>query len=123
MVKDSDAIQLDSEHRHHAVIELAIRDLKEGSGMSRCPSGKMHANAAWLVITTLAHNMQRWIPMLGTGAPGPVVAKTIRRQLIRIPGRLTRSARKQTLHLPARWPWAQRFLDTLDGIRALPKLY
>jgi hypothetical protein len=33
-------------------MELAIRDLKHGAGLRRCPSGKFLANAAWLVITT-----------------------------------------------------------------------
>ena len=31
---------------------------------------------------------------------------TIRRQLIVVPARLARSARRLTLHLPRDWPWA-----------------
>ena len=38
-----------------------------------------------------------------------VVAKTLRRTLLALPGRLTRSARRWTLHLPAGWPWAAWF--------------
>ena len=49
-----------------------------------------------------------------------VNAKTFRRRLLTIPGRLTRSARRWTLHLPARWPWQQVFEDTLGRLRALP---
>ncbi len=30
---------------------------------------------------------------------------TIRAQLITVPGRLARSARRLTLHLPTSWPW------------------
>ena len=42
--------------------------------------------------------------------PRPHAARrrTLRRRLFALPGRLTRTARRWTLHLPARWPWAQR---------------
>ncbi len=116
------AVALDVDHRHHAVVELAIRDLKEGAGLSRCPSGKFEANAAWLVLAALAHNVVRWTAHLGDITEGTVVAKTLRRKLLIIPGRLTRTARRQTLHLPTRWPWAEQFLTALRQLRYLPKL-
>jgi hypothetical protein len=56
------AIELDCDHRRHAVCELAIRDLKEGAGMNHCPSGRFFANAAWLAMAALAHNLVRWLP-------------------------------------------------------------
>jgi len=49
-----------------------------------------------------------------------VVAKTLRRRYLAVPGRLTRSARRWALHLPARWPWAAGFLAALRRLRALP---
>jgi hypothetical protein len=116
------AVELDADHRHHAVIELAIRDLKEGAGLVHCPSGIFNANAAWLVLATLAHNVLRWTARLGAITDGAVVAKTIRRRLLTIPGRLTRTARKHTLHLPTRWPWLETFLSALRRLRALPTL-
>jgi hypothetical protein len=112
-------VELDADHRRHAVVELAIRDLKEGAGLSHCPSGKFSANAAWAVIATLAHNLLRWIAALGLRHDGPIVAKTIRRRYLTLPGRLTRSARRETLHLPARWPWQHRFDDALARLRQL----
>jgi hypothetical protein len=69
----------------------------------------------------IAHNLARWTARLGRG-PGIVTHKTIRRRLFAIAGRLTRSGRQQTLHLPARWPWADQFLVTLGRIRSLPQL-
>jgi hypothetical protein len=110
---------LDADHRRHAVVELAIRDLKEGAGLCHCPSGKFFANSAWAVIATLAHNLLRWIAALGLRIDGPIVAKTIRRRYLTLPGRLTRSARRQTLHLPARWPWQRNFDDALARLRQL----
>lgn len=44
------AVALDADHRRHAVVELAIRDAKQGSGLNHHPSGKFFANAAWLVL-------------------------------------------------------------------------
>jgi hypothetical protein len=98
------AVALDADHRNHAIVELAIRDLKEGAGWNHSPSGKFLANAAWVVIGALAHNLLRWVAALGLDLHGPVVAKTLRRRLITIPGRITRSARRDHLHLPRQWP-------------------
>src|SRR6266545_4942576 len=103
-----------------AVVELCIRDLKAGVGLRHCPSGKFNANAAWLVAATLAHNLLRWIAAIGLGAHGePVVAKTLRRTLLSLPGRITRSARRQRLHLPAGWPWAPWFELALARLRCV----
>jgi hypothetical protein len=44
----------------------------------------------------------------------------LRRRLLAMPGRLTRSARTWTLHPPARWPWRHAFCEALTRIRALP---
>src|SRR5581483_12192590 len=41
------------------------------------------------------------------------------RRLLQLPGRLTRSARRWTLHLPALWPWRDDYLAALTRIRAL----
>jgi hypothetical protein len=106
---DADAVTLDADHRRHAVVELAIRDLKEGSGLSHCPSGHFGANSAWAVLATIAHNLVRWVGALGLGHTGPLVAKTIRRRFFSLPGRITRSARRRTLHLPTAWPWAEQW--------------
>jgi hypothetical protein len=110
---------VESEHRQHAVVELAIRDLKD-QALAHFPSGKFTANAAWTVIACLAHNLLRWTSVLGL--PGHTIraARTLRRRLLALPGRLTRTARRWTLHLPARWPWRDAFTEALTRIRALP---
>ncbi|HVX33064.1 MAG TPA: IS1380 family transposase [Solirubrobacterales bacterium] len=110
---------VEAEHRAHAVVELAIRDLKD-QALRHFPSGKFNANAAWAAIAALAPNQMRWTGLLGL--PGATVrtARTLRRRLLALPGRLTRSARRRTLHLPARWPWRAAFVEALERIRALP---
>jgi hypothetical protein len=115
------ATWLDADHRRHAVCELAIRDLKAGAGLAHLPSGRFAANAAWLLAATLAHNLLRWAARLGLGSHGEqLVAKTLRRTLLALPGRLTRSGRQWTLHLPAGWPWAHSFTMALARLRCIP---
>jgi len=116
-----ETLALESDHRRHAEIENAIRDLKYGMGLNHLPSGKFGANGAWLAIQVIAHNLARWVARLGLGA-GIVTTKTLRRRLFSLPGRLTRSARRLTLHLPARWPWAVGFAVALRRLRSLPLL-
>ncbi len=88
--------------------------------MHHCPSGRFLANAAWLVITTLADNLLGWTATIGLGSADLVVAKTLRR-LLMLAGRLTRSARRRRLHLPTDWPWATQFLGALARRRAIPR--
>jgi hypothetical protein len=111
----------DTDHRDHATVELAIRDLKD-QALCHFPSGRMHANSAWTVIAALAHNLGRWTSQIGQPHQPIQTARTRRRQLLNIPARLTRTSRRWTLRLPARWPWQHQFTTVLDAIRALPAL-
>lgn len=116
-----DVVDIDAFHRQHAVVELAIRDLKEGAGLQHCPSGDFSANSAWLACAAVAHNLIRWTATLGQ--PGPVealiVARTVRHQLINMPGRLVNHAGSPVLRAPLRWPWRHRFLRRLSALRLL----
>jgi hypothetical protein len=116
--RDGDAVSLDADHRRHAVVELAIRDLKDG-GLAHCPSGNFSANGAWAVLATIAHNLIRWVAKLGLEISGPLVAKTIRRRFVALPGRITRSARRRQLHLPTKRPWAEQWTTCFERLCAL----
>ena len=89
--RSEDLHTVDREHRQHAEVELAIRDLKD-QALAHFPSGHFGANGAWTVIACLAHNLQRWTGMLGLKDTTPRTARTIRRWLLALPGRLTRTA-------------------------------
>jgi Transposase DDE domain group 1 len=110
---------VESEHRDHAVVEQVIADLKD-QALVHFPSGHFYANSAWTVVAAVAHNLLRWTQQLGVPDTPVRAARTLRRRLLGIPGRLTRHARGWTLHLPARWPWHGDYLRALNGIRALP---
>jgi Transposase DDE domain group 1 len=121
---DIPTVEVDQFHRDHATIELTIRDLKEGAGLEHCPSGRFFANAAWLGCAVLAHNLTRRTARLGDVHPHDqlTVARTIRTRLLVLPGRLVNRSHQQTLRLPARWPWADKFHAALARIRSLPLL-
>src|ERR1035438_7484545 len=59
--------------------------------------------------------MVRWLASLGLDHDGPVVAKTVRRKFINVPGRLTRRSRRAQLHLPTQWPWATEWSACFGG--------
>ncbi|MGH7642180.1 MAG: IS1380 family transposase [Candidatus Dormibacteria bacterium] len=117
--REGSTLELELDHRAHAQVETAIRDLKEGSGLAHLPSGRFAANAAWLALAAMAHNLARWV--VGIGLPHQLPARTtvdrLRRRLFNIPGRCTRSTRKQQLHLPQGWPWEKLFLSALCQLR------
>jgi DDE family transposase len=118
----TDALELvEAEHRGHAVVELAIRDLKD-QALAHFPSGKFLANAAWTVIAALAHNLLRWITLIGLPDTVIPTSRTLRRRLLTVPGRITRTGRQVTLRMPARWPWQSQFLAALTRLRAVPPL-
>ena len=117
--RDGDTLELEADHRRHAKIEKAIRDLKYGVGLNHLPSGRFAANAAWLAVQVLAHNLARWAARIGLGEQ-LVTTKTLRRRFFSLAGRLTRSARRLTLHLPRGWPWAEQATFALARLRAIP---
>jgi len=113
-------VEVDAFHRRHAVVELAIRDLKEGAGMEHVPSGNFSANSAWLQCAVLAHNLIRWAATIGVApTEHATVARTVRTRLIAVPARLVNLAGTMTLRGPLAWPWAEWFLRRLECLRGL----
>ena len=117
--RDGETLELEADHRRHAEIENAIRDFKYGVGLNHLPSGRFAANAAWLAVQVLAHNLARWAARLGLDEQ-IVTTKTLRRRFFSLVGRLIRSARRLTLHLPKCWPWQEKVSCALTRLRAIP---
>ncbi|MFZ0667962.1 MAG: transposase, partial [Acidimicrobiales bacterium] len=119
-----DAIDLDAFHRNHATVELAIKDLKQGSGLAHVPSGHFSANAAWLLCAVLAHDLIRWTAMLGevTQTGQLTVARTVRTCVLAVPGRLVSRSGRPTLRMPLNWPWVRVFERAIILLRALPPI-
>ena len=117
--RDGETLELEADHRRHAEVENAIRDLKYGVGLNHMPSGRFAANGAWLAVQVMAHNLARWTARIGLGER-TVITETLRRRVLALVGRITRSARRLTLHLPRRWPWETQFSRALARLQAIP---
>jgi hypothetical protein len=101
-------------HRGHAIVEQVIADLK-GGPLAHLPSGHFWANSAWLVCATMAFNLTRAAGALASTFHAKATTATIRAQLITVPARLARSARRLVLHLPANWPWEWAWQQLATG--------
>jgi hypothetical protein len=119
--RTDDIAVVEAEHRDHAVVEQVIADLKD-QALAHFPSGQFMANGAWTVLGALAHNLLRWTQLIGLPDGAIRAARTLRRRMLQIAGRLTRHSRAWTLHLPSRWPWQGDYLAALARIRALPAI-
>ena len=62
--------------------------------------------------------MARWTSRIGFGET-LIATDTFRRHHLTMPGRLSTSGRKRTLHLPLHWPWADDFSDALARLRSV----
>ena len=78
--RQGDTLQLESDHRRHAEIENAIRDLKYGVGLNHLPSGRFAANATWMAVQVISHNLARWTCRIGLGEQ-ILTTGTLRRRL------------------------------------------
>ncbi|WP_072920322.1 IS1380 family transposase [Geodermatophilus obscurus] len=101
-------------HRQHAVIEQVHADLKAGP-LAHLPSGSFAANSAWLVLAAIAFNLTRAAGALASAFHAKATTGTIRAQLISVPVRLARSARRLRLHLPRDWPWQTAWSQLFDA--------
>jgi hypothetical protein len=117
--RKGDTLAVEADHRAHACIELVVRDLKEGAGWAHMPSGRFGANAAWLAMGAMAHNLACWTARLGGLPDLAITTPTLRRRFVAIPGHLSHSARRYRLHLAHNWPWREAFLDAADRIGRL----
>ncbi len=118
--RDGDFLELEADHRRHAIVEQRIAELKS-AGLAHLPSGKFMANAAWLALTVMAHNLGKAIGALAGPDLDTATARTLRRKVFTTPGRLVSSSRRLHLRLPESWPWAPAITAALEKIHAIPR--
>jgi hypothetical protein len=108
-------IQAEGQHRDHAVVEQVFADVTSGP-LAHMPSGLFAANAAWLSIAAMAHNLVRAAGTLASPPFAKARGATIRRGLIAVAARTARHGRGHiTLHLPAGWHREQEWLNLWDA--------
>jgi hypothetical protein len=108
-------IQAEGQHRDHAIVEQVFADVTSGP-LAHMPSGVFTANAAWLSIAAMAHNLVRAAGALASLPFAKARAATIRRDLIAVAARTARHGRGHiTLHLPEAWHREQEWLNLLGA--------
>ena len=112
-------LQVEREHRAHAVVEQSIAELKQGP-LAHLPSGGFWANAAWLTLAALTVNLARALATLAAHGLAAATLGTLQRTLLAVPARLARSARRYHLHLPTGWPWQTAWTWLARRIHAMP---
>lgn len=117
---DADIARLELRQREHARVEDVIGELKE-TGLRNLPFRDFEPNEAWLELVLTAHQLIVYTEaLLFDGALSRYEPKRLRYRLLHVAGKLTRSARTLTLHLPADWPWAGAIAEAFKRLCALP---
>jgi hypothetical protein len=117
---DHDLAALEARHREHAIVEDRVRALKS-MGLSNLPFSAFAPNQAWLEAALVAHDLTVWTQLLlFDGEHAVCEPKRLRYRLLHVAARLTRHARRLTLHLPAEWPWAGAIARAFKRLAALP---
>ena len=108
-------VQAEGQHRDHAVVEQVFADVTSGP-LAHMPSGVFAANAAWLSIAAMAHNLLRAAGALASLPFAKARGATIRRDLIAVAARTARHGRGHlTFHLPEGWHREQEWLNLWDA--------
>ena len=115
-------IQAEEQHRDHAIEEQVFADLASGP-LAHLPSGVFTANAAWLALAAMTHNLLRAAGALASLPLARARAATIRRDLIAVAARTARHGRGHlTLHLPEAWHREQEWLNLWEQACGPPAL-
>ena len=108
-------VQAEEHHRDHAVVEQVFADVTSGP-LAHMPSGVFTANAAWLAIAAMAHNLLRAAGALASLPFAKARGATIRRDLITVAARTARHGRGHlALHLPEGWHREQEWLNLWEA--------
>jgi hypothetical protein len=108
-------VQAEGHHRGHAVVEQVFADVTSGP-LAHLPSGHFAANAAWLSIAAMAHNLVRAAGSLASLPYAKARAATVRRDLIAVAARTARHGRGSlALHLPEGWHRERQWMNLWDA--------
>ena len=114
-VSPFEMLQAEEQHRDHAQIEQVFADWTDGP-LAHLPSGSFPANAAWVALAAIAHNLLRAAGSLASLAYAKARGATLRRDLINVAARTARHGRGQiTLHLPEGWHREQDWMSLFEA--------
>ena len=119
---DESLAQVEWWYRHRTDIEELNRNAKIGTALRHLPSSDHRVNSVWMWAGLLGCAISAWIQEItgmdhGNGRGRRTVAR-LRRELIRIPARITRRAGEIQLRLPPGPQLLATVLPTLQGLPA-----
>jgi len=113
-------LQAEAQHRDHAIIEQVLADWTSGP-LAHLPSGSFPANAAWLALAAISHNLLRAAGALASLGYAKARGATIRRDLIDVAARIARHGRGHlTLHLPEGWHHQAEWMNLFQAATSPP---
>jgi hypothetical protein len=108
-------LQAEEQHRDHAVVEQVLADWTDGP-LAHLPSGSFPANAAWLALAAISHNLLRAAGSLASLAYAKARGATLRRDLIDVAARIARHGRGEiTVHLPEGWHRQAEWMNLFEA--------
>jgi hypothetical protein len=108
-------LQAEEQHRDHAQVEQVIADWTSGP-MAHLPSGLFPANAAWLALAAISHNLLRAAGALASLAYAKARGATIRAGLIDVAARIARHGHGHiTVHLPEDWHREHEWMNLFEA--------
>jgi hypothetical protein len=115
-------IQAEAQHRDHAIAEQVFADLN-GGPLAHLPSGHFPANAAWLTLAAICHNLTRAAGCLAGASCAKARGSTIRGQLIAVAARIARHGRGHiTMHLPEGWHHETGWMNLFEAACGPPAI-
>jgi len=73
-----------------------------------------------VVLVPEGHDVDRFAALLAGPTHARATTATIRQRLIHVAARVTTTARRLHLHLPATWPWATAFTNLFEATCGRP---
>jgi Transposase DDE domain group 1 len=115
-----EAAHLEREHRARARCEDRIRCAKQ-MGLELLPFGDFAMNAVWMELVLIAQQLVALTDiLLLRGELSGLEPKRLRYRALHTAGRLAFHARRATLRLERRWPWAEELAAAFVRLRQLP---
>ena len=118
--RTGDAAGLERDHRARARCEDRIRCSKQ-MGLELLPFGDFEMNAVWMELVLIAGALVAWADLLLLrGELSGLEPKRLRYRALHTAGRLAFHARRATLRLERRWPWAEELAAAFARLGQLP---
>lgn len=118
--REGEAADLEREHRARARCEDRIRCAKQ-MGLELLPFADFEMNAVWMELVLIAQLLVALTDTLFLrGELSGLEPKRLRYRALHTAGRLAFHARRATLRLERRWPWAEELAAAFARLRELP---